>query len=186
MTMAMAPEINLIGVSGDLQPGSTSSVIITMINEGGTELLYPLLDLEVGPYLTASNIEFSGSDYAWPHEDNDNVCQLTADISVSASAPMGSLGELTVMINQLNSDYYNQIDIDVPIGQVSADFESGLDLDWNNGSFSPWNITDEDANTGFYSFKSGQIGNSQTSSVSVILDVTQEGDIEFYFLFPIK
>ncbi len=179
MTMAMAPEINLIGVSGDLQPGSTSSVIITMINEGGTELLYPLLDLEVGPYLTASNIEFSGSDYAWPNDEN--IQELTADITVSPSAPMGSIGQMMVMINQLNSDYNHEINIEIPIGQVTADFEVGLDLDWNNGSLSPWNVSDEDANTGLYSFKSGSIGNSQTSSVSVTLDVTQEGDIEFFY-----
>tara|TARA_Y100001936_G_scaffold244924_1_gene286073 strand:- start:3 stop:3848 length:3846 start_codon:yes stop_codon:yes gene_type:complete len=181
MSTAMAPEINLLSFSGDLQPGSTTSVVVTMVNEGDATLMYPMLDLEVGPYLSASNIAFSGSDYAWPHEQADNIQTLTADISVSPSAPMGSIGELTVMVNQLNSDYNHQINIDVPIGQVTADFESGLDLEWTNGSLSPWNVTDEDANTGLNSFKSGQIGNNQTSSVSVTLDVTQEGDIEFYY-----
>ena len=181
VSTAMAPEINLLSFSGDLQPGTTTSVVITMINEGSAGIMYPMLDLEVGPYLSVSNIQFSGSDYYWDMINDNNIEQLTADISVSASAPMGSLGELTVMIDQLNSDYHHEINIDVPIGQVTADFESGLDLEWNNGSFSPWNITDEDANTGLHSFKSGTIGNSQTSSVSVTLDVTQEGDIEFYY-----
>ena len=66
-------------------------------------------------------------------------------------------------------------------GEVISDFELGLDLDWNNASLSPWAIYNVDANSGFNSFKSGTIGNSQTSSASVSLDVTQDGVIEFYY-----
>ena len=37
--------------------------------------------------------------------------------------------------------------------------ESGLDLEWINAPLSPWAITDEDAHSGFYSFKSGPCKN---------------------------
>ena len=181
VSMAMAPEVNLISFSGDLQPGTTSSVVITMINEGDAPINYPVLDVEVGTYLTISNIEFPNA-YYWDTIDGNNVEQLRADITVSPMAPMGSNGEISVLINQLNTDFQNEINLDIPIGQVTADFESGLDLDWINESIIPWNVTTEQANTGLQSFKSGTIGNSQTSSVSVTLDVTQEGNIEFYYM----
>jgi len=180
MSMSMAPEINLVSVSGDLQPGATSSVIFTMINEGGAALNYPMLDIEVGPYLSVSNIEF-GNAYYWDMIEGNNVEQLIVDVMVSPSAPIGSMGQMTVMVDQLNTEYHHEISAELPIGQVIADFESGLELGWNNGSLSPWNISDEDANTGLNSFKSGEIANNQTSNVSVTLDVTQEGMVEFYY-----
>ncbi|SVD60990.1 uncharacterized protein METZ01_LOCUS413844, partial [marine metagenome] len=80
-TTAMAPEINLLSVSGDLQPGSTTSVVISMINEGGVALNYPEVSLNAGQYLTVSNVNFSGSVYQWPNEDGEgmtgNIQQLT-------------------------------------------------------------------------------------------------------------
>ena len=98
----MAPEVNLISFSGDLQPGTTSSVVITMINEGDAPINYPVLDVEVGTYLTISNIEFPNA-YYWDTIDGNNVEQLRADITVSPMAPMGSNGEISVLINQLNT-----------------------------------------------------------------------------------
>ena len=183
-TTAMAPEINLLSVSGDLQPGSTTSVVISMINEGGSHVNYPMLDLELGQYLTASNVNFTGSDYAWPNVDGDgmagNIQQLTADVTVSSSAPMGSIAEMTVMIDQLNSEYHDELMIEVPIGQVTADFESDSSLEWD-GAFNPWAVSDQDAHTGLYSFQSAQIADSQNSSTGVTLEVTQEGTIEFWY-----
>ena len=183
-TTAMAPEVNLLSVSGDLQPGSTTPVVISMINEGGTEIMYPEIDLVVGQYLTVSNIIFTGSDYAWSNEDGEgmagNIQQLTADVTVSSSAPMGSMAELMVMIDQLNSEYHDELMIEVPIGQVTADFESDSSLEWQV-SFNPWSISNQDAHTGLSSFKSGQIFDNQNSSAGITLEVTQEGVIEFWY-----
>ena len=56
-----------------------------------------------------------------------------------------------------------------------------MDLDWENTFPNPWAPTDEDANSGIYSLKSGTIGDNQSTSVSVTLDVTQDGEIEFFY-----
>jgi len=175
----MAPEINLLSVSGDLQPGSTTTVVISMINEGGSPINYPEVDLVVGQYLTASNIEFNNA-YYWDIEQNLNVEQLIADITVSSSAPMGITAQMTVMIDQLNSEYHDEIMVETLIGQVTADFESESTLDWE-GAFNPWAVTSEDAHSGSNSFKSSLIGDNQNSSTGITLDVTQEGNIEFWY-----
>ena len=109
-----------------------------------------------------------------------NIQQLTADIAVSSSAPMGSMAQMTVMIDQLNSEYHDEIMIEVPIGQVTADFESDSSLEWD-GAFNPWAVSDQDAHTGLYSFKSAQISDDQNSSTGVTLEVTQDGNIEFWY-----
>ena len=180
-TTAMAPEINLLSISGDLQPGSTSTVIIEMANNGGAPINYPVVGLDLGQYLTASNIEF-GNAYYWDMQENTNIEQLTADITVSSSAPMGSTAELTIMIESLNTDYYEELVFNIPVGQVTAGFETGLNLVWETPTFSaPWEITDEDAYSGAYAFKSSPIENNQTSSTSVTLEVTEEGNIEFWY-----
>jgi hypothetical protein len=99
---------------------------------------------------------------------------------------MGSMAELTVMIEQLNSDYHDELMIEVPIGQVTAGFESGLNLAWDLTWETPifpalWEVTDQEANSGLNAFKSGAIGDNQTSSASVTLEVTQDGNIEFWY-----
>jgi len=84
------------------------------------------------------------------------------------------------MIDQLNSEYHDELMMEVPIGQVTADFESDSSLEWD-GAFNPWAISDQDAHSGLYSFQSAQIADNQNSSTGVTLEVTQEGVIEFWY-----
>ena len=86
-----------------------------------------------------------------------------------------------VMIDQLNTDYHDEIMIETPIGQVTADFESGLNLDWQESPFSAWNISSDYSHSGLNSYRSGAILDNQISSTGVTLDVTQAGNIEFWY-----
>ena len=46
---------------------------------------------------------------------------------------------------------------------------------------SDWEITTTDQYEGFYSAKSGNIDNLQTSSMEITLDVVVDGSIDFYY-----
>jgi hypothetical protein len=72
------------------------------------------------------------------------------------------------------------------VGQVIANFESGLgSLDWNLScsglGCANWDVDNTESYTGSSSAQSGTIGNSQSSDISVTLDVTADGEIDFYY-----
>ena len=94
---------------------------------------------------------------------------------------MGTMGQMFVMIDQLNTDYHDEIMVETPIGQVTADFEAGLNLDWQESPFNAWSISSDYSHSGFNSYKSGLTLDNQVSSTGVTLDVTQAGNIEFWY-----
>jgi hypothetical protein len=74
----------------------------------------------------------------------------------------------------------------VPVGQVTANFEAGLEsLDWNLScsgiGCTNWNVDNTESNSGSSSARSGDIGVSQSSDISVTLDITADGEIDFYY-----
>jgi hypothetical protein len=74
----------------------------------------------------------------------------------------------------------------VPVGQVTANFEAGLgSLDWDLSCSGlgcvNWNVDNTESNTGSGSAKSGAIGDNQSSEMSVTLDITADGEIDFYY-----
>ena len=69
------------------------------------------------------------------------------------------------------------------IGQITENFESGFspNLNWGFSGNQDWQITESDQYEGYYSAQSGDIGDSQTSQMSVTMDVVMAGDLEFYY-----
>ena len=67
-----------------------------------------------------------------------------------------------------------------------ANFEAGLgSLNWNLScsglGCANWDVDNTESYTGSGSAQSGAIGNSQSSDISVTLDVTADGEIDFYY-----
>jgi len=69
----------------------------------------------------------------------------------------------------------------ISVGLVLENFETGnlFLYPWEFSGESPWEISDQSYN-GSFSVKSGEIFDNQNSTLSVTLDVLQEGEIIFY------
>ena len=108
-------------------------------------------------------------------------------MTVSPAAPIGHLAEFTMtVLANLGEGPVTTTTFSVPVGQVTANFEAGLgSLDWvlscSGLGCANWAIDNTEANSGSSSARSGVIGNSQSSSISVTLDVTADGEIDFYY-----
>lgn len=60
-------------------------------------------------------------------------------------------------------------------------FEQGsFEPQWSTGGNAPWYITTEDPYDGAYCTRSGSIGNNQSSTLSITLDLTSGGNISFF------
>lgn len=68
------------------------------------------------------------------------------------------------------------------LGIPDEGFETGgfSNLFWLNNSASPWIVQNSERYTGYYAVKSGPIGHSASTSLSVTLNVTSDGSILFY------
>jgi len=112
---------------------------------------------------------------------------LEMNVTVSPAAPIGHLAEFTMtVLANLGDGPVTTITFAVPVGQVTANFEAGLgSLDWDLAcsgiGCANWGVDNTESNSGSSSAQSGAIGNSQSSSISVTLDVTADGEIEFYY-----
>jgi hypothetical protein len=74
--------------------------------------------------------------------------------------------------------------VHLAIGQITENFESGFsnNLNWEFSGNQDWQITESDQYEGYYSAQSGDIDDSQTSEMSVTMEVGVIGGyIEFYY-----
>jgi len=175
---AYAPLIELNSLAGDLNPGESTSLAVNLDNNGGAVINYPVVSLESNDmYVTISNVGFSNA-YYW---DNTMTETLSATVGISNACPIGHLAEFTVEISGSNAEgYASSLSFSIPVGQVTAGFENGLNgLDWQLSGDSDWGADGSEASSGNSSAKSGAITDNQESTLSVILDVTADGVIEF-------
>ena len=108
---------------------------------------------------------------------------LYADVSVSSNAPIGHVAELMVHVTNLDGGLNISFPIYLSIGQITENFESGFSnvLNWEFSGNANWEVTDNDQYEGLYSAVSGDIDHSQSSELSVTLDVVIDGNIAFYY-----
>ena len=180
---AYAPVLDVTAVIGDLDPGQTTDMEVMIMNNGGTQIVYPVVTVSGDSYVSINNDSFSN---AYSLEVGMDAT-LSMNVSVSSSTPIGHLAEFTVIIlSDLGDGPATETTFSVPVGQITANFETGLGLlDWDfscNGiGCENWDLDVMDSNSGSSSIRSGAIGNSQSSDLSVTLDVTADGVIEFYY-----
>ena len=104
-------------------------------------------------------------------------------VQISSSAPIGSLADFTITTTMLNNeDFANNVSLSLPIGIITENFSNGFDsFEWSFQGNSNW-FTSNESNEldGTGSVRSGDISDNQSSSISVNLDVTIDGEISFF------
>ena len=141
-----------------------------------------MVSVEGDSYVTVNSSSFSNA-YVWMPGMMEI---LDLNVSVNPNTPIGHIAEFTVTINSNQpptTDYNDVVTFSLPVGQVISNFEDGFNsnLDWEFTALSPWEASSDDAYTGASSASSGTIGDGQTSSMSVTLDVTADGEIDFFY-----
>jgi hypothetical protein len=162
---------------------------VHLLNTGGADIHSPMVSVVGDSYITVNESSFTNA-YVWDNGDEINNEEiLTLSVSVSPSTPIGHIAEFTVTVNSNQpptTDYEENVTFTIPVGQVIANFEAGLgSLDWNLScsglGCANWDVDNSESYTGASSAQSGNIGNSQSSDISVTLDVTADGEIDFYY-----
>ena len=166
------------GANGSLDPGESATLQLVLENIGSAPLQYPTFSAyENDEYLTLGELT-SDNAYYW---DVGTSVILSTNITVSDIAPFGHSAITWVNIGILNSDYEFLFPIPLTVGMLMENFET-IDFsghDWQLAGQSDWYIQDDEVHDGNYAARSGDIGNSQFSEISVEYNVMNSGSISF-------
>ncbi len=178
--LAHAPVIDVLSVTGDLDPGASTDLNIVLANNGSASIDDPLVEVFGDNYVMVSS--YTLDPYYWDYSATWNHKDLVMSVSVSPSTPIGHIAEFTVIISESENGFSTIVNFSIPVGQITANFEAGMgSLEWELSGNADWGADNTEANSGSGSAISGAISNSQSSDISVTLDVTADGVIEFYY-----
>ena len=129
------------------------------------------------PYLVLGAL-VSDNAYWW---GEGNQVTLVLDITATEDAPLGHTALLGIIIGTGETDYEHVFPVPITLGLLIEDFESMSfnSFDWTHNGAAEWAI-ESDAYSGSYSAKSGSINHSETSELSVEMNVLYDGELTFW------
>jgi len=179
---AFAPVINfgsftvIDGENGRLDPGETADLVVTLNNIGGASATGITAALSTaGVYITVN----SGTDELDELEAYSDG-NVTFNVTATGDTPVGQVINFNLNITA-DLEYSNSEFFFVTVGLCLEDFESGdfLSYPWEFDGQQDWQIVGN-AYEGNFCAQSGDIGDSQFTSLIVELEVVAAGEISFW------
>jgi hypothetical protein len=108
---------------------------------------------------------------------------FTPGFNVTVNSEVTEATTTNVRISYQYGVYTVTRDYAIPIGKNIEDWESGTftKYEWENDSTYPWELTTSNCFEGTYSARSKAIDNSQTSQLSISINVANSDSISFYY-----
>ncbi len=161
--------------NGALDEGETADIIISITNDGGSDISNVVGDLvSTSPEVTINNASFIIDDLM-----AGNSSEMTFNITIDSGVTSGTIVNLA--LNASSMGYTAEREFFPKVGLIIEDFESGdfNTYNWIQGSI-PWVIDDENVYEGLYSARSGSIGSQQTTELKLSVEVLADDTIKFY------
>ena len=162
--------------NGRLEPGETAILDFTFKNEGHSDAAQTAATLQMmSPYITVSENAMNFNSIA---AGSDKTASF--EINVSENTPLGYT--CPILFDVKSGHYTTQKDFSAKVGLILEDFETGeLGEGWTNNPAHPWIIVTENPYEGTHCLKSGETGDSQTSTITLTHDASSEDEISFYY-----
>ena len=182
---ASAPQLSAENVSldaycGTLWPGSEAEVSLNITNSGSAALDLPSADISLNGFGEVSNLNYDPVGQLGVGESMD----VSFDINVNNAVQAGTAVMPNVIITSDAIEGYSiPVSVEVVVGLLVENFETGdfSCQSWEESGHSDWSITASNAYDGMYCAKSGQISDSQSSTLSLTMEVTGAGELEFQY-----
>ncbi len=164
--------------NGRIDAGETVDIIVNLKNNG-----------DITAENTVGTISTSSS---WVTIDNNTASfgsltqgqseQGIFTVTANPATPEGQPFGLSMEVTANGGTYTNTYGMSFTIGLIVEDWESGTfdQFDWETGGDNNWTISTQNPYEGTYCVKSGDIGDEQSSYLSITFDVLANGEIGFY------
>jgi hypothetical protein len=163
--------------NGRLDPGETADMELEIVNSG-TSLLESVITM------VETSSEFISIYNTWSF-----IAEILPGesgfypflVEVSDNCPIGESVFFTVDVTA-NNGLSHTGSFNLNIGLNLEDFESGNlnEWEWITSGNADWFVTNQAPYEGVFAAESGDIGNNQISSLSIVLDVLYDDEISFY------
>jgi len=162
--------------NGNLDPGETVDISIVTNNDGSFKAIETLGTLvSQSPFITINNAEFNIGDI----EPGTNSTAIFS-VTVNQNTPIGAMIDFTFVAQ--SGEYNTEKQFMKPSGLIVEDWESGdmNQYNWESGGNKDWTVSNDNPYEGIYCTMSGDIGDSQTSWLSIDYEVAVDDSISFY------
>ncbi len=165
------------GGNCSLTSNETANLILELKNNGMAKAKDIEVEIETNNPYIAVNSNYSNLDIL----PADSIWLVSLNISVSEFVPFEYLADINYYISIGNGIPLSGT-ISVKINHNVEDFESnGTELfPWIHTSLYAWDIDSETTLGGSYSLRSANIGNNQSSSIFIVFEVLEDGEICFF------
>ncbi len=159
-----------------IEPGTGATLFIAVKNTGNSEAR----NVKAEMVSSSENLVFPEPVTTEESLQSGDVIEIVADFESSENVTNGTIFEVLYSVvsgaYELKSNYY------ITIGQSLEDFETGdfSKAEWQFEGDADW-IIGNGAYEGTYCAKSGDINDSQTSSMFVTLELLEDTEISFYY-----
>ena len=164
------------GENGRLDPGETADIVVTLNNIGGASATGIIAVLStIDGYITINSFT-DELDELEAYSDGN----VTFNVTAAGDTPVGSVINFSLDITA-DLEYSNSEFFAITVGLNLEDFESGdfLSYPWEFDGQQNWQIAGN-AYEGDFCAQSGNIGDSQFTSLLVELEVLDAGEISFW------
>ncbi|MDC0600512.1 C25 family cysteine peptidase [Flavobacteriales bacterium] len=170
------------GGNGILESGETATLTFTIINDGHDAAPggLGLLDFE-HPDVTM----FNNGDYVMEDIEPGATFTQGYGVEVSEDAAPGGLLPMTFTFNTFGPDeqdlYLTSADFFEPINLIMETWESGDDatFPWAYDGNEDWFVTDNNPYQGDFCMESGDIGDNQSTALTIALEFLGDGELSF-------
>lgn len=171
---------------GEINPGESGTLTFVVKNCGQNIIS----NLTANLISHHGDITVNSNNVAVNEIYNGNTTEVTFNISIAASATVGSMYPLSFSIN--NAEYELNMPYSLMIGRAMEDFESNsfTAFAWNNNNQYPWEITTSNIYAGNYSARSNSSlphgsgswwsSTNSNSDLSITLNVTEASPISYF------
>ena len=184
--LALAPNLQfvdfeLVETQGDgngfIDPGEQGIIRITGKNAG--HALAPNAYMTVN--FTGQGVHIDETTYQIGDIDRDGSFTIDVNINTDDDIVSGTTYHLDLCLN--TGAYATHHDYNFSVGVAVETFETGdfSFLNWEHTGDQHWFVTDDDAHTGTYSARSGNIGDGEVTKLVVYADILNDGEISFWF-----
>ena len=168
--------------NGVFDPGETVTLELYLENIGGAPLQNPTFNmLTSDPFLTIGGLIFENT-LIWDNiESDNNIVNLSIQISASPDAPLGHTSVTGIIIGSGDSNYEHVYPLPITLGLMVEDFETAnfITYSWMHSGNSDW-VIHTDSYSGNFSAKSGDVGHSQSSELSINMNIIVGGELSFW------
>ena len=184
--LALAPNLQFIEIemeeiqgdgNGYVDPGEQAVIHISIKNMGHA--------MAPDAYMTVSfngqGLHIEGDNYPMGDIDRDNDFSVDVELNTDIDIISGTTFHLDLCAH--TGAYATHYDYSFSVGVAVETFESAdfNFLPWEHAGDQHWFVTDDEAHSGSYSARSGEIADDEVSYLLVYADILLDGEISFWF-----